>query len=224
MARSPDGVMARLAGGLVKASPQFSATGGKPVSKQSLRALDGVNFFLADVRDGIGPYLGIYLLATHQWDAGSIGIAKAAMGFATVVAQTPAGALVDATKRKRLLIAGASLVAFFVLPIRGLLYTLSPSPYWIVGVQALDGGGRGNIRCAVGVGRGRSDTRHRTIQCHAGCNRHGRRLGASLSNLVAGYVVDLTGYRGGFLFLGACAVLALLVFYFGVPETRRQQS
>jgi hypothetical protein len=26
------------------------------------RALDALNFFLADVRDGLGPYLAIYLL------------------------------------------------------------------------------------------------------------------------------------------------------------------
>jgi hypothetical protein len=33
----------------------------------------------------------------------------AAMGAATVVAQTPAGALIDATKNKRLLMSAASL-------------------------------------------------------------------------------------------------------------------
>ncbi|NVL45825.1 hypothetical protein F2S75_04755 [Pseudomonas syringae pv. actinidiae] len=31
-------------------------------------SLDSLNFFLADVRDGLGPYLAIYLLAVHQWD------------------------------------------------------------------------------------------------------------------------------------------------------------
>jgi sugar phosphate permease len=86
---------------------QFHATGG--ISKQSLHALDWLNFFLSDVRDGIGPYLGIYLLATHHWDAGSIGVAMSAMGFATVVAQTPAGALIDSTRWKRLITAVASL-------------------------------------------------------------------------------------------------------------------
>jgi hypothetical protein len=30
------------------------------------RALDALNFFLADVRDGLGPYLSIYLLLTHH--------------------------------------------------------------------------------------------------------------------------------------------------------------
>ena len=32
------------------------------------RALDAANFFLADVRDGLGPYLAIYLLTEQKWD------------------------------------------------------------------------------------------------------------------------------------------------------------
>lgn len=30
-------------------------------------SLDWLNFFLADVRDGLAPYLAIYLLAVHKW-------------------------------------------------------------------------------------------------------------------------------------------------------------
>jgi MFS family permease len=107
---SYDALTTTLAGGLVKGNPQFGATGGKPVTRRSLRALDWSNFFLSDVRDGIGPYLGIYLLAAYNWDAGSIGVAMAAMGIAMVIAQTPAGALIDATTHKRPVMAGASLV------------------------------------------------------------------------------------------------------------------
>ena len=36
-------------------------------------ALDAANFFLADVRDGLGPYLAIYLLTEQKWDEASIG-------------------------------------------------------------------------------------------------------------------------------------------------------
>ncbi len=37
-------------------------------------SLDALNFFLADVRDGLGPYLAIYLLTIQRWDAASIGL------------------------------------------------------------------------------------------------------------------------------------------------------
>jgi hypothetical protein len=43
-------------------------------SSQGNRALDAANFFLADVRDGLGPYLAIYLLTEQAWDEARIGI------------------------------------------------------------------------------------------------------------------------------------------------------
>jgi hypothetical protein len=35
------------------------------------RPLDALNFFLADVRDGLGPYLAIYLLTEQKWNEAS---------------------------------------------------------------------------------------------------------------------------------------------------------
>ena len=70
-----------------------------PLSVRSAdRALDGVNFFLADVRDGLGPYLAIYLLAVHKWEPASIGLVMTVAGLAALLAQTPAGALMDRVK------------------------------------------------------------------------------------------------------------------------------
>src|SRR3954470_21566572 len=76
------------------------------------RPLDGLNFFLADVRDGLGPYLAIWLLTTQRWDEARIGIVMTVMGIATVAAQTPAGAFIDWTRFKRgMVVAAAVLVA-----------------------------------------------------------------------------------------------------------------
>ena len=46
-------------------------------------------------------------------------------------------------------------------------------------------------------------------------------LGAALSNGVAGYVVDRAGYNAAFLFLAACATVALIVLGLMTPETYR---
>ncbi|MDR9863241.1 MFS transporter [Pseudomonas baetica] len=73
-------------------------------------SLDSLNFFLADVRDGLGPYLAIYLLAVHHWDPASIGVVMTIAGVAALITQTPAGALVDSTRAKRALIAIAALL------------------------------------------------------------------------------------------------------------------
>jgi MFS family permease len=74
------------------------------------RALDFVNFFLADVRDGLGPYLAIYLLTVQKWDEASIGIVMSIATVAGILAQTPAGALIDVTRAKRAVVAVAALL------------------------------------------------------------------------------------------------------------------
>jgi MFS family permease len=90
-------------------------------------ALDWLNFLLANVKDGLGPFLAVYLLASQHWDAGKIGIVMMIAGIATVAARAPAGALIDWTHRKRGLIvvasatvaAGALAMSFFptLLPV-----------------------------------------------------------------------------------------------------------
>ncbi len=72
-------------------------------SKALNRPLLGVNFFAGDVTAGFGPYLAIYLLAQLHWSPQSIGFALALGSIVTVLAQTPAGALIDWTRAKRLL-------------------------------------------------------------------------------------------------------------------------
>lgn len=64
-------------------------------------ALDALNFFLADVRDGLGPYLAIYLLTEQKWDEASIGAVMSIAALAGIAAQTPAGALIDRSTAKR---------------------------------------------------------------------------------------------------------------------------
>jgi MFS family permease len=103
--------------------------------KLSLRGLDWVNFFMADVNTGIGPFLAIYLTATRHWDPASVGMVVAAQSIASVVAQAPAGWLVDnSTKKKWLVIFGALFVAGGCVGI-----VLAPSVSTEIGVQILIG-------------------------------------------------------------------------------------
>ena len=90
-------------------------------TSRSLRGLDGLNFLMADVRDGLGPFLSVYLKGTQHWGSGNIGLVMAASGIAAAICQIPAGLLVDAVRMKRLLVAisgllvgtGCLLIAFF---------------------------------------------------------------------------------------------------------------
>ena len=98
-------------------------------------SLDALNFFLADVRDGLGPYLAIYLLTVQKWDEATIGIVMSVAGIATIAAQTPAGALIDRVRAKRALVIGAALL----VTVASLALPLVPSFWAVAGLQAVSG-------------------------------------------------------------------------------------
>jgi len=72
---------------------------------RSLRSLEWLNFFLADVQTGLGPFLAAYL-ASNGWHPDRVGFALTFGGLVAVALQTPAGAAIDAVHRKRTLLAG----------------------------------------------------------------------------------------------------------------------
>ncbi|MGQ2908560.1 MAG: MFS transporter [Aliihoeflea sp.] len=85
-----------------------------------------MNFSLADVRDGLGPFLGVFLIG-HGWAADEIGYVMTLGGLAGMLATTPLGALVDATRFKRTIIAAAA-----GLIILGTLALLISTDFWVV--------------------------------------------------------------------------------------------
>ena len=72
------------------------------------RALDWLNFFLADVRGGLGPYVGVFLLTQAHWNPGTIGAVLTVSGLIGITLHTPIGALIDFTHFKRGLIIGGT--------------------------------------------------------------------------------------------------------------------
>lgn len=89
------------------------------MSIRSLQALCLTSFFIADVRDGLGPFLGIFLTQRH-WQPDDIGLLMTAGGVAGLLATLPAGFITDASKNKRLilsllcvLITGTTLLLWF---------------------------------------------------------------------------------------------------------------
>jgi MFS family permease len=110
-----------------------------------------------------------------------------------------------------------------VLPIRGLLYTVSTDSVFLVGVQLLDGIGAG-IYGVVGVlmiadlakGSG-----HFNLALGAMAVAQG--IGAAASNVVAGFVADRSGYDAGFLCLAITAVVGLLWFALAVRDPSKKK-
>jgi MFS family permease len=64
-----------------------------------------LNFLMADVRDGLGPYLSVFLRGSQHWQPGPIGIAMGASSIAAALSQIPAGLLVDRLQSRRMLVA-----------------------------------------------------------------------------------------------------------------------
>jgi len=72
------------------------------------RPLDWLNFFLADVRGGLGPYVGVFLLTQADWNQATIGAVLTVSGLIGIILHAPIGALIDATRFKRGLIIGGT--------------------------------------------------------------------------------------------------------------------
>jgi MFS family permease len=115
------------------------------------------------------------------------------------------------------------LIGLAVLPIRGLLYTLSNSPILIVSVQLLDGIGAGIFGVLASVivadltaGTGRFNATRGLIIAAQG-------TGAAFSNILAGSIVHKCGYNAGFTSLAAIAFAGLIICYFGLPETNQKK-
>jgi MFS family permease len=67
-------------------------------------ALDWLNFLLADVRGGLGPYVSVFLLTEAGWDQATLGLVLTISGLIGISMHAPIGALIDATRAKRGLI------------------------------------------------------------------------------------------------------------------------
>src|SRR5213596_2536053 len=89
-----------------------------PAPLQSRVGLNAANFFLAEVTGVVMPFLAKFL-AERGWRNDTIGFAAAMAGLGVLLMQTPAGLLIDRVRRRRTLLAGASLLLGFcygVLP------------------------------------------------------------------------------------------------------------
>ena len=107
----------------------------KQEKKGSLRALEATNFFLADVQTGLGPFLAAYL-AGAGWQPGQVGVVLTLGAIVAVAVQTPAGAVVDRVRSKRLLL----VIASMVLACGAVLLSWTVAPWAVYTSQLLIGG------------------------------------------------------------------------------------
>ena len=185
--------------------------GGHP-SCRSLRGLEGLNFLMADVAGGLGPYLSVYLAGSRHWQPSDIGVAMAASGVAAAIFQIPAGFLVDAARVKRLLVAASGLT----IAVGCVLTAAYPAFDSVILAQVLIGLASAIIPPAIAaltlglVGRRRFDgqtSRNQTFN-HAG---------NFVSAILAGTLGQYLGYDWIFYLVCAFAVLSAAAVAFIAP-------
>ena len=78
----------------------------RPPSRESRGGLDWFTFFVANLQAGFGPFVSVYL-TSERWTQTDIGLMLTIGGIVGLVLQIPGGALVDATRAKRIVAAGS---------------------------------------------------------------------------------------------------------------------
>ncbi len=106
----------------------------RTASPHSRRALDWMNFFVADVQEGFGAFIAFYL-ADLGWLQGSIGVVLTIGRAARALSLIPGGALVDAVRWKRAVIA----VALAMIAASALILALHPTFLFVALAEILHG-------------------------------------------------------------------------------------
>jgi MFS family permease len=154
-----------------------STTGGR-----GIWPLQSLNFFMADMQAGIGPFLGVFLLA-HGWQSGLIGSVMTIGGVAGMLMTAPAGALVDGTTRKRSYV----IVPGICTVLASMIILLSQS-FWVVAASqvatAIAGAAIGPAVNGITLGMVRQAGFVRQNGHNQAFNHAGNTVGAALSGFL----------------------------------------
>jgi MFS family permease len=173
-------------------------------SQRSQLGLDWLNFFIADVQTGFGPFVAVYL-ASLTWSQGQIGLLLTVVTLASISSQAPGGALVDTAPSKRLLIAGA----LAVIVLSALIFAFFPNPIVIFGAAVLYGSTGGVIKpalSAIGLGL----VGHGAFSRRLGRNQRYNAFGNAATAALMGVLAQLTTKRTTFLVAASLCLPAAL--------------
>ena len=173
--------------------------------------LFSLNFFMADMQAGIGPFLGVFLLA-HGWQSGLIGSVMTVGGVAGLLMTAPAGALVDATTHKR-----SYVVAPGICTVLASALILLSQHFWVVAASqvatAIAGAAIGPAVNGITLGLVRQAGFVRQTGRNQAFNHAGNMVGAGLSGFL--------GWKFGLpaiLWLAAVFGLASIVSVLMIPR------
>jgi MFS family permease len=180
----------------------------KAPPSQGIWPLLSLNFFMADMQAGIGPFLGVFLLA-HGWQSGLIGTVMTVGGVAGMLMTTPAGALVDATTRKKLYV----IIPGICTVIGSGIVLLSQS-FWLVTLSqvatAIAGAAIGPAVSGITLGIVRQAGFLRQNGHNQAFNHAGNMVGAALSGLL-GWLFGFTAVFWLAALFGILSIVSVLM-------------
>lgn len=201
-------------------APTIPAPAPSP-SERSQYGLDTLNFFVADVQTGFGPFIAVYL-TVHGWNHGMVGSVLTAGTIAGVLSQTPSGILVDWTRAKRTVVAAGLLM----IAAGSVLLALLPRYGPVLVAELLHGIPGSVIRNAIaGIGLGLVG--HRAYNIRIGRNHRYDSFGNALTAMAMGALGTLISFRAPFFAAaGLCApaLLALMLIRPGEIDYRRARA
>ncbi|MDR6643543.1 MFS family permease [Luteibacter sp. 1214] len=168
------------------------------------RPLEALNFFVADVQAGIGPFLGVFLQSAG-WRTGAIGTVMTIGGVAGLLVTAPAGAVVDATRYKRLAIVVSSICTVIASCIVWYAHSF-PMVVLSQVATAIAGALLGPAIAGVTLGMARARGFDRQFGRNQVANHAGNVVGAGVS----GFIGWRFGFGGVFLVAGVFGVLAVV--------------
>lgn len=174
------------------------------MSSRSLQALCLLSFFLADVRDGLGPFLGIFLTGRH-WSPDEVGFVMTCGGIASLLSTLPAGVIADASRHKRTIV----LLGCAIITVATLLLWYSNQSWTVMVSQVAVGIAAAFIGPTVsGITLGLTGQKAFTRQM--GRNEAWSHAGNTLAALSAGFAAWYWGLGAVFVLMTFMAVGAAI--------------
>jgi MFS family permease len=167
------------------------------------RPLEALNFFIADVQAGIGPFLGVFLQSLG-WSTGSIGSVMTMGGVAGLLVTAPAGAIIDATRAKRAAVVMSSLCTVLASCIVWFTHSFATVAISQV-ATAIAGALIGPAIAGITLGMARARGFDRQFGRNQVANHAGNVIGAALS----GFIGWKFGFGGVFVVAGVFAALSI---------------
>jgi MFS family permease len=167
-----------------------------------------LNFFMADMQSGIGPFVGVFL-QSHGWASGLIGTAITLGNAAGMLITTPVGGFIDTTNYKRawVIVPGIGVVI-------GSAIILLSQNFWAVAASqiATSIAGAAIVPAVTGITLGM--VRQKGFNRQNGRNQAFNHAGNMVGAAVSGYLGWRYGYVAVFLLaalFGAVSIACVLM-------------